>query len=578
MKGYADLLLADVNVIDVISKRIYSGSVAIKNANIIGVGKVDHLVEPKTDIQDFSGLYASPGFIDGHIHIESSMLTLTEFAKAAIPHGTTATVSDPHEIANVLGPKGFKLMLEEAKNLPLKAFFTVPSCVPSAPNLETSGSKLDAKEVKQLLKLDRIVGLGEVMNFPGVIAGDPDLMEKIRAARSLGKVVDGHAPKISGKDLRAYVEAGVQSDHECTSGEEALEKYDLGMWIMIREGSTSKDLHNVIKPFLQRELSKDRLIVVSDDLNPIDLRRGHLNNLIKKAIEEGLDSLSAIQMVSINPATYFGISPQLGSLSPGKRADIVLLEDLESMRVKAVFIDGKLAAKEGKILAKIPKFSYPPFSLKTVKVKPPIAPEDFAITAPTEKKQVKVHVIKVKDSSILTEAEVKSVQVKDSKALPDLSRDILQIAVVGRHKQTGNIGKGFMGGFSLKEGAIASTVAHDSHNLITVGTNWKDMTTAVQTILNMNGGMAVIRDGKPLASLALPIAGLMSQENVESVANRLGGLHDAVKSLGCTLDEPFMTLSFLALPVIPELKITDKGLVDVKNMRIISPLASAAPT
>lgn len=282
MKGYADLILADVNVIDVVSRKIYPGSVAIKDANILDVGKVSHLVGPKTVIQDFSGLYASPGFIDGHIHIESSMLTLTEFAKAAIPHGTTATISDPHEIANVLGPKGVKLLLKEAKNLPLKAFFTAPSCVPSAPNLETSGSRLDAKEVQKLLKLDRVVGLGEVMNFPGVIMGDPDLMEKIRAARSLGKVVDGHAPKLSGKDLRTYVEAGVQSDHECTSGEEALEKHRLGMWIMVREGSASKDLHNVMKPFLQRDFPEDRLMLVTDDLNPIDLRRGHLNNLIDR--------------------------------------------------------------------------------------------------------------------------------------------------------------------------------------------------------------------------------------------------------------------------------------------------------
>jgi len=577
MNGYADLILAEVNVIDVISRKIYPGSVAIKGANILAVGKVGHLVGPKTLIQDFSGLYASPGFIDGHIHIESSMLTLTEFAKAAIPHGTTATISDPHEIANVLGPEGVKLMLEEAKNLPLKAFFTVPSCVPAAPNLETSGSKLDAKEVQKLLKIDRVVGLGEVMNFPGVIMGDPDLMEKIRAARSLGKVVDGHAPKLSGKDLRTYVKAGVQSDHECTSGEEALEKHKLGMWIMVREGSASKDLHNVMQPFLQRNLPEDRLMLVTDDLNPIDLKRGHLNNLIKKAMKEGLDPPSAIRIVSINPATYFGMDCWLGSISQGKRADIVLIEDLENMRVKAVFIDGKLAAKDGKLLIRIPEFSYPTFSLKTVKVKLPIASEDFAITAPTEKKRVKVHVIKAKGSSILTEAEVNWVQVKDSKALPDLSRDILHIAVVERHKQTGNIGKGFVRGFNLKGGAIASTVAHDSHNLIIVGTNWKDMTTAVHTIRDMNGGMAVIKNEKPLASLALPIAGLMSQESVESVADRLCRLHSSVESLGCTLGEPFMTLSFLALPVVPELKITDEGLVDVKNMRIISPLAGAAP-
>ncbi len=571
MKGYADLILADVNVIDVTSRKIYPGSVAIKGANILDIGKVDHLVGPKTAIQDFSGLYASPGFIDGHIHIESSMLTLTEFAKAAIPHGTTATISDPHEIANVLGSKGIKLLLEETKNLPLKAFFTVPSCVPSAPNLETSGSKLDAREVQKLLKLDRVVGLGEVMNFPSVIMGDPELMEKIRAARSLGKVVDGHAPKLSGKDLRTYVEAGVQSDHECTSGEEALEKHRLGMWIMVREGSASKDLHNVIKPFLQRERSKNRLILVTDDLNPIDLRKGHLDNVIRKAVKEGLDPLSAIQMVSINPATYFGIDSWLGSISPGKRADIVLLEDLENMNVQAVFIDGKLAAKNGKLLAGIPKFSYSPFSLKTVKIKLPVLPEDFTVKAPVEKGPVRVHVIGVEDASILTKAETELVQGENSKVLPDPSVDVLQVAVVERHKQTGNIGKGFVRGFSLKRGALASTVAHDSHNLIVVGTNWKDMKAAVQTIRNMNGGIAAIKNEKPLASVALPIAGLMSQKDIDTVANRLGSLHDAAKSLGCTLQEPFMTLSFLALSVIPELKITDKGLVDVKNMRIISP-------
>ncbi len=463
---YADLLLADLNIVDVISSEIYSGSIAVKGEKILGVGKVDQLVGPKTVIHDFSGLYASPGFMDAHIHIESSMLTLTEFAKAVIPHGTTATVSDPHEMANVLGSEGVKLLLEEAKHLPLKAFFTAPSCVPAAPGLETSGAQLGVKEVEDLLKMDRVVGLGEVMSFLGVIRGDPQLLEKIRMARSLGKAVDGHAPQLRGGALWTYVNAGVQSDHECTTGE----------------------------------------------------------------------------------------------------------EDLENIKVRAVFINGQLVAKDGKLLVGIPKFSYPPFSVKTVKIKVPPTPENFAIQAAFKKGLVKVRVIIAKDGSLLTEATTETAQIENFKVLPDPARDILQVAVVERHGQTGNIGKGFVRGFGLKDGALASTVAHDSHNLIVVGTKWMDMAAAVQAVRDMNGGIIVIKDGKTVARLPLPVAGLMSQENIDTVIDGLQGLHEAAKALGCTLKEPFMTLSFLALPVIPELKVTDRGLVDVKNMRIISPL------
>jgi len=569
---YADLLLADLDIVDVISSEIYSGSIAVKGEKILGIGEVEHLVGPKTVIHDFSGLYASPGFMDAHIHIESSMLTPTEFAKAAIPHGTTATISDPHEIANVLGSWGIKLLLEEAKRLPLKAFFTAPSCLPSVPGLETSGAQLDAKEVEDLLKIDRVVGLGEVMNFPGVISGDPQLLEKIRMARSLGKAVDGHAPQLRGGALRAYVNAGVQSDHECTTGEEALEKYGLGLWIMIREGSASKGLHRVIQPFLHRGAPKDRLMLVSDDLNPIDLKKGHLDNLVRMAVKEGLDSLAALRMVTLNPALYFHLDPRMGSLFAGKEADIVLLEDLENVKVNAVFINGQLVAKDGKLGVEIPKFSYPPFSVKTVKIKVPPIPENFAIPALFKKGFAKVRVIIARDGSLLTETATETVQVEDFRVLPDPARDILQVAVVERHGQTGNIGKGFVRGFGLKEGALASTVAHDSHNLIVVGTKWVEMATAVQANCDINGGMVAIKDGKTVARLPLPVAGLMSQENVDAVIDGLGGLHKAAKSLGCTLKEPFMTLSFLALPVIPELKVTDRGLVDVKNMRIISPL------
>jgi len=569
---YADLLLADLNIVDVISSEIYSGAIAVKGEKILGVGKVEHLVGSKTVTHDFSGFYALPGFMDAHIHIESSMLTLTEFAKAVVPHGTTATVSDPHEVANVLGSRGVKLLLEEAKGLPLKAFFTAPSCVPAAPGLGTSGAQLDAKEVEDLLKNDRVVGLGEVMNFPGVINGDPQLLEKIRMAHSLGKAVDGHAPQLRGGALRAYVNAGVQSDHECTTGEEALEKHGLGMWIMIREGSASKDLRKVFQPFLHRGAPKDRLMLVSDDLNPVNLMKGHLDNLVRMAVEEGLDPLAALRMVTINPALYFHLDPKMGSLSAGKEADIIILEDLENMKVGAVFINGRLVAKDGKLVVGIQKFSYPPFSVKTVKIKAPPTPESFAIPAPFKKGLAKVRVIVAKDASLLTQAAIETVQVEDFRVLPDPARDLLQVAVVERHGQTGNIGKGFVRGFGLREGALASTVAHDSHNLIVVGTKWVEMAAAVQVVCAMDGGMVAIKDGKTAARLPLPVAGLMSQENANAVIDGLQGLHKAAKELGCTLQEPFMTLSFLALPVIPELKVTDKGLVDVKNMRIIRPL------
>ncbi len=549
-----DLLLKNVNLINVVSGEIYPANVAIDDQLIVGMG---NNYDAKNEI-DLTGLYASPGFIDGHVHIESSMVTISQFARAVVPLGTTSVIADPHEIANVLGYEGIRFMMESAKYNPLNVFFTLPSCVPST-KLETAGSQLRAFDIFPFLREKWVVGLGEMMNFPGVIYGDEEVLDKIKI--STEKRIDGHAPGVTGKNLSAYIAAGISSDHESTTSEEAMEKLRMGMYVMIREGTGTKNLRDLLK-MVTPENSR-RCIFCTDDRHPHDiLDEGHINFMIKTAIEYGINPISVIQMATLNPAEYYNLR-KLGFLSPGNFADIVIIENLEKLNIKMVFKNGQLIAENGKM-------DYESHFKPEVKVRGSVnikwlEGDEFKIPAKSDR----CRVIGLVKNQIVTQSLQEYPKITDGYVVSDPDRDLLRCYVVERHNASGNIGKGLVKGFGLKKGAIASSISHDSHNIVVVGVNDEDIFKAVTQINKMCGGLSVVSDGKVIDALELPIAGLMSSEPLEVVNKRLQKLNQETKRLGCPLDDPFMSITFLALPVIPKLKITDLGIVDVDKFEFV---------
>jgi adenine deaminase len=555
-EGKADLLIKNGRVINVFSGEVEKKDVAIFGGVIIGFG--DYRAR---EVIDVKGDFLCPGLIDGHVHIESSMVTIPEFARAVLPNGTTTVIIDPHEIANVLGQKGVRFMAESTRGIPLNVFVMIPSCVP-ATHMETSGATLKAVDLKPLLKEPWAIGLAEMMNFPGVIFRDPEVLKKIEIAK--GKRIDGHAPSLSEKGLYAYLSAGIRSDHECTTLKEAKEKMKNGMWIMIREGTTARNLKDLL-PLITPKNSR-RFFFVTDDRHPKELlEEGHINSMVKKAMQWGIDPILAIQMATLNAAEYFRLD-DLGAIAPGYRADIVTFDSLTRFRIKKVFKDGVLVAEDGTILShsmgNLSLFSTirkRGLRIKTIKKNDLLLQSD----------QPFAKIIQLIPNQIVTKKVVKKISLKDGVAYPNIKEDILKIIVVERHRATGNIGIGFVQGFGLKKGAIGSTVAHDSHNLVIVGTNDRDILKTVEIIQAMGGGLAAVSDKKVIASLPLPIAGLMAEGSVREVKDQLDILHHVTKTLGCKLDDPFMALSFLSLPVIPELKITDKGLIDVNQFKIV---------
>jgi len=555
-EGEVDLLIKNGRVINVFSGEIEKKDVAIFDGIIIGFDDY-----PAKKAIDVNGDFLCPGLIDGHVHIESSMAALPEFARAVLPHGTTTVVIDPHEIANVLGIEGIRFMGESGEKVPLNVFVMIPSCVP-ATHMETAGANLKANDLKPLFKEPWAIGLAEMMNFPGVIYRDPEVLKKIEMAK--GKRIDGHAPSLSGKGLYAYLTAGIRSDHECTTAKEAKEKLKNGMWIMVREGTTARNLKDIL-PLVTPESSR-RFFFVTDDRHPGELlEEGHINSMVKQAIRRGLDPILAIQMATLNAAEYFRLD-DTGAIAPGYRADLISFDHLGRFKVKKVFKDGILVAENGKML---PRSIKPSASVKLkrkqeLRIKP-INEKSFLLRSD----QPHAKVIQLIPDQIVTKKVMKKILLKEGVAYPNIKEDVLKIAVVERHHGTGNVGIGFVQGFGLKRGAIGSTVAHDSHNLVIVGTNDQDMLKVVETIRKMGGGLVAISDGKVLADLPLPIAGLMSEEPVFQVHRKLEVLQRAVRRLGCNIPDPFMTLSFLSLPVIPELKLTDKGLVDVNQFKIV---------
>ncbi len=543
-----DLLLTDARIVNVFSGEVITGHIAIRDQHVVGFGDY-----PARETVSVGGRYVAPGFIDAHVHIESAMTSVSEFVRAVLPHGTTGVVADPHEIANVMGMDGIAYMLSAAENQPMNIYFTLPSCVP-ATDMETAGATLDADTLLPLFTHEGIVGLGEMMNFPGIINGVPEVLKKVEHATDYFKQVDGHCPGLSGRDLSAYVAAGIHSDHECVRAEEAMEKLRLGMHIMIREGTGAKNLADLL-PIVNPQTA-GRIMWCTDDRHPHDIvNEGHIDYIIRKAVAAGLDPVTAIRMGTLNPARYFGLH-RLGAIAPGRRADLVVLSDLEKLNVKTVYVAGRRVAEDGQVdpmLQSQTALECP----STMNIK--TGALDFTI--PAEGGQVRV--IEAISGQIITRRKEMPAKVENGDAVADPSRDLIKIAVVERHKGTGNIGRGFVTGFGLKNGAIASSVAHDSHNIIVVGAADADMAAAVEAVAKPGGGLAVVSDGHVRALLPLPIAGLMSPDPIDAVKRRIDDLNHAAKDIGCILPDPFMTISFLALPVIPELRLTDKGLFDV---------------
>ncbi len=570
MKG--NFMILQGNILNVFTEEVYPAEITIKSGIITCVKKIKG---------NFKGIIV-PGLIDAHIHIESSMLTPSFFAKAVVPHGTTAVVADPHEIANVSGLEGINFMLNDSKNVPLRLFFSAPSCVP-ATEFETSGAVIGPEEIDILMENDEIVALGEMMNFPGVINGDPQVMAKIASTKLHRKPIDGHAPLLSAGELCRYISAGISTDHECSSQEEALEKKEFGMKIMIREGSSAKNLEDLV--------SVGGDFLVSDDKHPHDLLEGHLDYIVKKAIKLGMDPMEAIKMVTINPAEHYSLNN--GTIAPGRAADFILVDNLIDFNVKKVFIGGELVAENKSALFDATHQDHNN-SIALEKLEP----SDFRIQASGN--EAIVRVINVSDGQIITSESEERVPIIDQDLVADTSSDVLKISVIERHGKSislknkegfdgreslnnnnnnnnnkknrlenlPNLCTAFVKGFGIKEGAFASSVAHDSHNVIVIGTDNRYMSLAVNTLIENKGGLvAISKNGKKC--LKLPIAGLMVDDDAEIVSSKLQELHNMALEMGCSLESPFMTMSFLALLVIPQLKISDQGLFDVSKFEFV---------
>lgn len=551
----ADLVIKNAKLVNVLSEEIYDTDIAIIDDEIAGIAKG---YRGKEEI-DVKGAYVTPSFIDGHVHLESSMLMPSEFAKLVLASGTTTVIADPHEISNVMGLQGISFMREATKNLPLDVYMMLPSCVP-ATSLETSGVELNSYDLALLIDAPWVLGIAEMMNFQGVVNCESSVLSKIKLGIDKQKRVDGHAPHLCGKELDAYIAAGVSSDHECTTPDEAIEKLRLGMYLMVREATGARDLEPLI-PVLKKYNTR-KCMFVTDDRHPKHLIK-HISRMVKKAVRLGVEPIKAIQMASINTAEYFNLK-NVGAIAPGYKADIAVFENLETFEPVMVFKNGKMIAKDGKITVDMAEMK-PPALRGSVNIKY-LYREDLKIKVPEDKHNIKV--INVIPQQLITKMSVEAPKIENGFAVSDTANDILKIAVIERHRATGNIGLGFVKGFGLKSGAIASTVAHDSHNMIVIGTNDEDMYYAAVELVKSQGGKIIVQDGKTLAHLPLPIAGLMSDMTSEEVMKKIAELEDASQKIGCKISDPFMSMAFLSLSVIPELKITDKGLIDVNKFEV----------
>lgn len=550
----SELVLKNANIINVFTGEIIFGDLAVDKGRIVGMGNY----KGEREI-DLDGKYISPGFIDSHVHIESSMSTPRQFARAIIPRGVTSIISDPHEIANVRGIEGIKYMIEDAKNTPLDVYVMLPSCVP-ATEFENSGAILEAEDLEKLINEESVLGLGEMMNYPGVIYAEDKILDKLILGRRT--IIDGHGPSITGKDLNAYVAAGIKTEHEASSPEEVLERLRLGMYILLREGSAAKDLRNIIGTVTKDNLS--RFLLCTDDKHPEDLiNEGSIDFNIKLAIEAGIDPVDAIKMATLNSAECYGLKDK-GALAPGYRADLVIIDNLDDFNIIKVFKDGQLVAENNKALFESKLYladnMKDSVNIKRVELK------DLQIPMKTHK----ANIISIVEDSLVTEKVVKEVKVENG-YFQYSDEDILKLVVVERHKATGNIGLGLIENFQLKNGAIGSTIAHDSHNILVVGDNDEDILSVIDEIERIGGGLAIVSQGRVLKSLSLEIGGLMTSKPIEEINLTLKEMMEISqeKLKVNTKIDPFMTLAFMALPVIPKIKLTDMGLFDVENFNFI---------
>jgi adenine deaminase len=526
-----------------------------------------HCIGPATRVIEARGRFLVPGLIDGHVHVESTMLTVTEFVRAVVPHGTTAAIIDPHEIANVFGLRGVRLMVDEAARQPIKLWVEVPSCVPSAPGLETPGAALSPEEVAEALMWPGVIGLGEVMDYAGVVANSGKMVDEIAAARRLGKVVSGHYPLLDlGRPFHAYVAGGIDDDHEGTRLEDAIARVRQGMRAMLRYGSAWHDVAAQVRAVTEAGLDPRHFVLVTDDSHAETLvAEGHMDRVVRHAIASGLSPMAAIQMATLNPAEHYGLSHEIGLLAPGRRADVLLVESLEAMQVKMVIAAGVVLAEEGTWSVALEARDVPAGFGDSVHLSRPLVEQDFFVSSAGNPTTL-ANVIGVVENQAPTRWLKRSLPVRASGAQIDLQQDVAKMAVIDRHHQSGRMQTAFVSGFGFgPRCAVASTVAHDSHNLLVVGTDEADMAAAANALARAGGGMLVVREGRVLATVELPVGGLMSNQNAGRVASAAGRLLQAYRACGCSLNNPNMQLSLLGLAVIPELRLTDLGLVDVEK-------------
>ncbi len=570
----ADLVIQNGQWVSVQSGEIIPGTeIAIKDGHIAYVGEdASHTIGKKTKVIDAKGRYLVPGLLDGHMHVESGMVTVTEFVRAVGVRGTTGMFIDPHEIANIFGLKGVKLMVDEAEKQPIHVWVQMPSCVPSAPGLETPGARIGPKEVAQAMKWERIIGLGEMMNYPGVAMGDSNMLEEMSTTHANNKTIGGHyASPDLGLPFHGYVAGGAEDDHEGTVLEDAVERVRQGMKAMLRYGSSWHDVASQVGAITKLGMDPRRFILVTDDSHAQTISQdGHMDRVLRHAIEQGLNPITAIQMMTINTAEHFGLSKEIGMIAPGRWADVVLVKDLNDFKAEMVIAKGQVIAEHGEWKVKLPRFKYPSWVTKSVKLKKKLRAGDFQLKVSSLQSLVKANVIGVIENQAPTKHLTFELQPENGEIKADMERDIAKIALVERHKGTGKIMMGLVSGFGFdSQCAVASTVAHDSHHMIVVGTDEESMAVAANALARSGGGQVVVKEGKVIGQVDLRIAGLMSNEKADIVAKKAGTILDGFKTCGCTLNNPNMQLSLLALVVIPELRISDKGLVDVTKFNFV---------
>lgn len=566
-KYACDLKIENIKLVNVFSGEVYKTDIYIKNKRIVSIDPSADL--DAKEIIDGKGRYALPGLIDAHMHFESTMLSPEALASVVVPQGTTTLCADLMEIANVAGEKGLRAMLQSMSRLPYRMLIEVSSRVPTAPGLETTGAVLGAEEVAQIMDWEESVSLGELDPSKILFVKD-EYIHKIADTLSRRKLVNGHAIGRLGQELNVYASSGISDDHECVNVNEMIERLKVGMKVFIREGSSERNVDELVKGVLEKKLDTSNLMFCTDDKHAREIQvEGHINYNVSRAIELGLDPMKSVQMATVNTAKHFRMEDEIGSITPGRLADIILVEDWHDMKPDIVIFEGNVVAQNGELVKECKVEDYPDWLKHTVILKNPVTPESFEVPSKKMEGTTKIHVIEMIPRQIINNHIIKDVSVKNGMIQVDVEQDILKLAVVERYGKNGNIGIGFVQGFELKKGALAYSMSHDHHNIVVVGTNDEDMALAVNEVVRLNGGLSVACDGKILNSMELPIGGLMSEKPAEEVMAQLDILNEDAKKLGCNMDAPFMSLSFISLPTVPELGLTDKGLVDVLAHQLI---------